>query len=274
MMPTTSQRDGIDRGRRRRLTALVVAAAAALVLAPGTAQAQSERKPEFTPGAPGIGDPYFPLDGNGGYDVRHYLLDVAYDPDSDELTGKATISARATQNLSSFNLDFDGLTIRSITVDGRRADWSRDGDELTVVPRNGIRDGARFTVVVKYDGIPETLPDGSGFFHTDDGALVIGQPHVADTWFPVNDHPIDKASYTISITVPEGLEAISNGVLESQRTRRGLTTWTWNAKEPMASYLAMMAIGEFDVRAYREDGLKYWDALDPDLFDQDGTADR
>ena len=266
MMPTTSQRDGIDRGRRRRLTALVVAAAAALVLAPGTAQAQSERKPEFTPGAPGIGDPYFPLDGNGGYDVRHYLLDVAYDPDSDELTGKATISARATQNLSSFNLDFDGLTIRSITVDGRRADWSRDGDELTVVPRNGIRDNARFTVVVKYDGIPKTLPDGSGFFHTDDGALVIGQPHVADTWFPVNDHPIDKASYTISITVPEGLEAISNGVLDSQRTRRGLTTWTWNAKEPMASYLAMMAIGEFDVRAYREDGLKYWDALDPDLF--------
>ena len=45
-------------------------------------------------------------------------------------------------------------------------------------------------------------------------------------------------------------------------------------KEPMASYLAMMAIGEFDVRAYREDGLRYWDALDPDLFATDGAADR
>jgi len=261
-MPTTSHRDRIHGGRRYRMAALVVAAAAVLVLAPGTAQAQ----PEFTPGAPGIGDPYFPLDGNGGYDVRHYDLDVAYDPDTDVLTGKATISARTTQNLSSFNLDFDGLTVRSITVDGRSADWLRDGDELTVTPRRGIAEGARFTTVVKYDGSPETLPDSSGFFHTDDGALVIGQPHVADTWFPVNDHPIDKASYTISITVPEGLEAVSNGVLDSQRTRRGLTTWTWNAKEPMASYLAMMAIGEFDVRAYREDGLKYWDALDPDLF--------
>ena len=261
-MPTTSQRGRIHAGRRYRMAALVVAAAAAMVLAPGMAQAQ----PEFTPGAPGIGDPYYPLDGNGGYDVRHYDLDVAYDPDTDVLTGKATISARATQNLSRFNLDFDGLTVRSITVDGRSADWLRDGDELTVRPRRGIPEGARFTTVVKYDGSPETLPDGSGFFHTDDGALVIGQPHVADTWFPVNDHPIDKASYTISITVPEGLEAVSNGVLDSQRTRRGLTTWTWNAKEPMASYLAMMAIGEFDVRAYREDGLKYWDALDPDLF--------
>ncbi len=269
MMPTTNQRDGIHRVRRYRMAALVVATAAALALAPGAAQAQPERTADFTPGAPGIGDPYFPLDGNGGYDVRHYLLEVAYDPDTDVLTGKATISARATQNLSSFNLDFDGLTVRSITVDGRSADWSRAGDELTVTPRSGIRKGTRFTTVVEYDGVPEPIEDAfglSGFLHTDDGALVLGQPHVADTWFPVNDHPIDKASYTISITVPEGLEAISNGVLDSQRTRRGLTTWTWDAREPMASYLAMMAIGEFDVRAYREDGLKYWDALDPDLF--------
>ena len=216
MMPTTNQHDGIHRVRRYRMAALVVATAAALALAPGAAQAQPELEADFTPGAPGIGDPYFPLDGNGGYDVRHYLLEVAYDPDTDVLTGKATISARATQNLSSFNLDFDGLTVRSITVDGRSADWSRAGDELTVTPRSGIRKGTRFTTVVEYDGVPEPIEDAfglSGFLHTDDGALVLGQPHVADTWFPVNDHPIDKASYTISITVPEGLEAISNGVL-------------------------------------------------------------
>ena len=47
----------------------------------------------FGPGAPGIGDPYFPLDGNGGYDVRHYDLDLTYDPDTDLLTGVATITA-------------------------------------------------------------------------------------------------------------------------------------------------------------------------------------
>jgi hypothetical protein len=158
------------------MAALVVATAAALALAPGAAQAQ-----EFTPGAPGIGDPYFALDGNGGYDVRYYDLEVGYDPDTDMLTGEATNSARASQNLSSFNLDFDGLAVRSVTVDGRSADWSRDGDELTVTPRRGLSEGTRFTTVVEYDGVSETLPDGSGFFHTDDGALALGQPHVADT---------------------------------------------------------------------------------------------
>ncbi|MER7975457.1 hypothetical protein ABTX35_41745, partial [Streptomyces sp. NPDC096080] len=98
----------------------------------------------------------------------------------------------------------------------------------------------------------------------------LGQPHVADLWFPVNDHPIDKASYTIAITVPEGLEAVSNGVLESERTRKGLTTWTWDAVEPMASYLAMMAVGEFEVDAYAADGVQYWDALDSDLVEPFG----
>ena len=244
-------------------TALVVATAAALAVAPGTAQAQVD----YTPGAPGVGDPYFPLDGNGGYDVDHYGLEVAYDPMTDVLTGTATVSASATQNLSSFNLDLDGLTVRSIRVDGRPSDWSRDGDELTVTPRRGIDDGSSFTAVIRYDGVPQTLPDGSGFFHTDDGALALGQPHVADTWFPVNDHPIDKASYTIAITVPEGLEAISNGALDSQRTKKGLTTWTWNAVEPMASYLAMMAIGEYEIDAYQADGLRFWDALDSDLVE-------
>ncbi len=151
----------------------------------------------FTPGAPGIGDPYFPLAGNGGYDVTHYRLRIDYDPATDVLAGVATITARATQDLSSFNLDLDGLTVRSATVDGVAAGWSRDAGELTVTPEAGIPTGARFRVVIRYDGIPETLPDQSGFFHTDDGAIVLGEPAVAATWFPVNDHPLDKAAYTL-----------------------------------------------------------------------------
>jgi Peptidase family M1 domain/Peptidase M1 N-terminal domain len=261
-----------------RKVALAACLCVCLALVPEVAQAQpgadragSGGKPELLPGAPGVGDPYFPLDGNGGYDVRHYLLDLAYDPATDVLTGTATITARATQNLSTFNLDLEGLTVRSIEVNGRSATWSREGGELTVIPQRGLRNRTRFTAVVTYDGIPETLGDpslgASGFFHTDDGALVVGEPDVAATWFPVNDHPIDKAAYTFEIAAPEGLEVVANGVLQRSRTRQGWTTWTWNAKEPMASYLAMMAVGEFDVRAYREDGLRFWDALDPDLFD-------
>ena len=245
-----------------RSAILAGSVALSLIVAASPAQAGHD---QFRPGAPGIGDPYFPLDGNGGYDVQHYLLDVKYTPSTDALVGTATITARATQDLSRFNLDFHGLTVRSITVDGKSATWSRSGDELTVTPKRGIRDHSKFTTVVRYDGVPESV-EGAGFLHTDDGAVVVGQPHVASSWFPVNDHPLDKASYTFVVTVPAGLEAVSNGVLESTRTRGGWSTWTWQAREPMASYLATATVGQFNLHAYQKNGIKFWDAIDPDLY--------
>jgi hypothetical protein len=253
-----------------RKFAVVAAVSTCLAAWPAAALAGGHTVKQFGPGAPGLGDPYFPLDGNGGYDAQHYNLAVAYDPATDVLRGVAEIRARATQNLSRFNLDLHGLTVRSIQVDGRRARWSRDGDELTVIPKHGIRKHERFRTVVVYDGVPETIDDPqfglSGFIHTDDGTWVAGQPDVAATWYPVNDHPLDKAAYTFRITVPKGLEAIANGVLKGRWSHRGRTTWLWDAREPMASYLATATIGEFDVRAYRADGIRYWDAIDPDLF--------
>ena len=125
-------------------------------------------------------------------------------------------------------------------------------------------------MTVVYDGVPQTDNDPSlgegGFFHTDDGALVAGQPHGAAGWYPVNDHPLDKAAYTFRVTVPEGLEVVANGVLRGSRTRQGKTTWVWDAPDPMASYLTTVDIGEFDIRSYRARGLRYWDAVDPDLY--------
>ena len=233
---------------------------------PGTAVAAD---PRFSPGSAGIGDPYFPMDGNGGYNVISYDLNVRYEPSRDRLTGIATIRAKATKNLSRFNLDFDGLRLRSATVNGREARTRRADGELIVTPRSGLRKDSTFTAVFRYDGVPETINDlfgTSGFIHTDDGAIVMGQPHVAATWFPANDHPRDKARFRFRITVPRGVEALANGVLLRKTTSGNWSTWTWDAREPMAPYLAMMAIGQFDVRAYRAAGIKYWDAIDPQLM--------
>src|SRR3569623_534462 len=121
--------------------ALVVAVSTSVVLAGAPADAAS---PSGTPGAPGAGDPYYPLDGNGGYDVQHYDLAIKYAPATDALAGVVRIQTRVTQLLSAFILDLDGLTIRSITVDGRPAAWSRAGTELTVTPRRTLGSGRLF----------------------------------------------------------------------------------------------------------------------------------
>jgi aminopeptidase N len=106
----------------------------------------------------------------------------------------------------------------------------------------------------------------TGFMATPDGANVIGQPEVAAGWFPVNDHPIDKASYSFDVTVPDGYEVVANGFLRDRDRRGGWTTWEWVAREPMASYLATIDIGFWDFHRWRTgSGIPVLDAVDSAL---------
>ncbi|MER6347595.1 M1 family metallopeptidase [Streptomyces sp. NPDC001595] len=223
---------------------------------------------EGTPGGSGVRDPYFPRAGNGGYDVTHYALALDYTPATRRLTGHAVVTARATRPLSALNLDLDGLTVRSVTVDGTTAAWNHAGQELTVRPRDELREDAVFEVAVRYSGTPVTVtdPDGSeeGWLPTADGALALGQPVGSMAWFPGSHHPSDKASYDIAVTVPRGLAAVSNGEPAGERTTGGRTTHTWRTAEPMPSHAATLVIGRYEIRRGRTaDGLPVHTAVDP-----------
>ncbi|MEU7073079.1 M1 family aminopeptidase [Streptomyces narbonensis] len=235
--------------RRRTRTGAAAALLALALLAGGCSDAGGGVR--GVPGAAGLRDPYFPKLGNGGYDVRHYALSLAYDPGTGRLDGTAEITARATQALSAFNLDLAGLTVSGATVDGDPAAYNRAGDELTLRPREDIRDGAEFKATVTYTGVPEPITDADGseegWLRTDDGAVAVGEPAGSMTWFPGNHHPADKAVYDITLTVPAGLEALSNGVRTERRTEGdGRVTTVWRSSEPMASYLATVAIGRYE----------------------------
>ncbi|WP_435220681.1 M1 family metallopeptidase [Streptomyces sp. Tue6028] len=249
--------------RSARLGALATAAASFLVIAASSAP---------TPGADGIGDPYFPHLGNGGFDARHYDLDVAYNPDTDRLDGRTTITARATQSLSAFDLDLQKLDVTKVEVNGRRADFTRSGDEIHITPRGTLPKGKNFTVTVTYGGVPEALNGpivfGSdyGWMKTTDGVFVACEPNAASTWFPSSDHPSDKATYDIRIKAPQGLTGVSNGRLVSTYDKGGQTVAHWRESRPMATYLATATIGKFDVKTGKTPaGTPVYVAIDPVL---------
>ncbi len=220
-------------------------------------------------GARDLGDRYVPGAGNGGYDVASYDLNLRYDPTGKRLTGTATITATATTGLTRFDLDLHGLTASTVTVDGVAATVRADGDELVLTPATPLLDRHRFVVRVGYGGIPRPYADPSlgstGFLATTDGCIAIGEPQVAASWFPVNDHPSDKATYHIAIAAPDGLAALSNGVLQSKASAGGYTTWTWDESAPMAPYLATIVIGNYRVHTSTHDGLPVVTAVDPRL---------
>jgi aminopeptidase N len=251
---------------RKRL-ARTVLCIAALVVGTGTGAASAA---EFTPGSAGLGDPMFPNAGNGGYDVQKYNLTLDYTPASNQLVGTAVITARATQGLSSFNLDLRGFAISRLLVNGRAATFARDGgQELTVTPSQGLRSGSTFVITIDYAGTPAVVtdPDQSieGWVPTEDGAFVVNEPQGSPAWYPCNDNPRDKALFDFTITVPAGLTALANGVLVSSATSAGKTTWVWKETDPMATYLATATLGKFDLEISTIGSIPSYVAVDPQL---------
>ncbi len=255
---------------RKRLIAAAAMSAALLLLAnPASAAAP-------TPGAPGIGDPYYPTYGNGGYHVSHYDLRLKYQPATDRLEGTATILATATQDLSRFNLDF-ALDVSEVLVKGRKAAFADTGvQELQITPAAPLTKGSAATVVVRYSGTPSKVKryGFTAWLRTPDGAVAADEPESAWWWFPSNDHPADKATFDVSVLVPDGTQAISNGVLVSQSSKLGWTRYNWRENKPQATYLATLAVGKFDLSTGTSTaaGVPVYNAYSKDLGDNADAA--
>ncbi|RFU43107.1 M1 family peptidase [Actinomadura logoneensis] len=186
---------------------------------------------------------------------------------SGDVDATVTITARAEQPLPGFDLDFRGPKITELSVDGRPATFTRDGQELVVTPAAGIAEGARFTTVVHYAGRPGPLKGDAlgtyGWIPSKDGAVALGEPDGTPTWLPVNDHPRDRATYDFHITVPSELQVVANGTPGAVAKHGATTTYDWSETAPMATYLAMVAIGKFDVRRTETGGVPVITAVDP-----------
>jgi aminopeptidase N len=258
------------RSRRSSRLALVLALAFSLVL---TVVAPARAGAPPSPGAAEVGDRLFPGLGNGGYDVRHYHLDLRYatsDP-AQPIDGTATIVARATQALSRFNLDFAGEGLGAVSVNRRAATWAREGEELVVTPSRPIRDGRVFVVRVSDFTSTPTVPDPqdfstTAFFVTPDGSATAPQPDRAHRIFPSNDHPRDKASFTFRFDVPAGTDAVANGVLLGHETRGDRSTWTYLQRQPLATQVLQLAVGDWDlIPRGRRGGVPFRDVIAPNL---------
>ena len=207
------------------------------------------------PGAPSLDDPFYPSMGNGGYDALHYTLDLTVDVPSNMLAGTSTMRAQATQALSSFNLDLHGLTVLGVGVDGRPATFAHVGDELVITPTVAIGNRSLFTATVSYYGAPTAINDKAigfgevGWQVQDDGTYVVSQPSGAMNWYPVNNHPLDKATYTFRITVAPEYQVAANGVLTDITAHADGFTYVWESDDRIASYLTTVQIARYEIEA-------------------------
>ncbi len=136
-------------------------------------------RPPRTPGAAGIGDPYFPLAGNGGYDVAHYDLDLSYQPSTNGCAASPRSRREATQDLSTLQprprRARRPLGVRS-TAPGALAPrrWRADHHPAArPAQARRLQDRDQSTTACRRRSASSQI-GLSGFIHTDDGALVAG----------------------------------------------------------------------------------------------------
>lgn len=223
----------------------------------------------------GSGDSRYPRLGNMGYDVLHYAVDLTFDPEPNTISALVVVTARATEPLAAFSLDFLGFDIVGLTVNGSAARYERSAGKLIVQTPEPIAAGEQFATSVRYQGTPrpirsQALPLDVGWLRDSDGtAYVIAEPDGGRSWLPLNDHPSDKATYRFNLTVPEPLIAAANGVLIDRITDLGWSTWVWDSTHPMASYLATVVIGDLEIitdpESTRTSGVAIRNVLPRDL---------
>lgn len=247
----------------------LIPAASSLPSVTGTASEPAEPRP----GGSGLGDSLYPQLGNGGYDVEHYALDLEFA--DGVLAGSARLALRPTEPLSSFYLDFSGLDVSAVSVDDQPADFET-AEELLIRPARPLTTGRVVSVRVDYEGTPGAVANFAGRFPVGwhksvDGWFALSEPGGAERWFPSNNHPSDKATFSMRITVPDGLVAVSSGVLEGQESSGGRATFLWELDDPAAPYLVALAIGDFErSEAESAGGVPIVNYFDSDL----GAADR
>jgi aminopeptidase N len=219
-------------------------------------------------------DPFFPDAGSDRYDVAHYEIGLRVDGPragggDPRLHARVKLEATATRRVAAIDLDLDGLRVSRVGVNGATAQFRRRADKLTALPTEPLEAGEKFTVVVRYHGAPRprTDPDGSreGWDSTADGAIVLAEPVGAPTWLVCNDRPSDKASFQIRISLPAhgaiASTGIANGRLVGVRRRAGRRIWTWSERQPMAPYLATVAIGHYRLFRSKVGSIPAWTAI-------------
>jgi len=254
--------------------------------------AESTEAPTTTPaalagvvGGETVGDPYYPNIGNTGYDVSNYDLDLRIDTaGADQLDGVATISFTATENVSQISFDLLDLDVSGARLGDVAVETETTGNKLRVQFPETLPAGSDHVLTVEYNGNPQLIDSTTrigniGWFDLGNNSVAVGEPFGAQTWYPVNDHPSDKATYSFTLDVPDAFVGVANGVLTSDSTAGDRRLTSWEMTDPMASYLATVTVGEYLlIDSDPAEDIEVFDAVPPRLnnvFDGDfGMTDE
>jgi aminopeptidase N len=184
--------------------------------------------------------------------VSHYTVYLDTINTTDHLLfGRAELQVVAKMATPSFSLDLKDLTVDSVAVNDQAVNFLKINDTLRILLQETVNENDTFNVFVQYHGNP--FHEYWGGFHwngTYSFNLGVGFesiPHnLGKAWFPCIDNFTDRATYDLFVTVPSGQKAVGGGTLEAVIEHGdGTATWHWHLAQPVPTYLASVATGQY-----------------------------
>lgn len=191
--------------------------------------------------------------------LDHADLAIETMPDKKALEGTATLSFTARGDLTQLVLDLDPrYTVHEVTINGTKVPASAVSNpqgKLRIALPTPIKGGGKIKATVRYGGIPHVAirapwDDGFVWSGTVDGQhwyATTSQGYGCDLFWPCLDFNTgEAAAVDLHLTVPKGLKAPANGVLQKVDTLTdGRTVWHWRARQPN-NYGIALSIGPYD----------------------------
>jgi aminopeptidase N len=205
------------------------------------------------------------------FDMEHIRLDLNVDLPKKRVESVATLKMKAIAPSATLSLDAVDLDVKSVkaaTGGGAPADvrFSNTGKTLDVFFASPIPAGQEATVIVDY--VVQDPKQGLHFFaptdETPDAPFQVwsqGESEENRFWFPSFDHPSEKQTTEVSVSVDSKYRALSNGKLvESTPAGEGRMTYHWVQDQPHVSYLVTLVVGDFHVKTetWRGKPVEYW----------------
>ena len=176
-----------------------------------------------------------------GVDVQSYHFELTLPDGGLTIRGRASISVIRDADVDSLRLDLL-LPVDSVIAGGVAVRFTQYGGRLSIPFASGLPDTATVTVV--YHGAPD---DGLIISHDQRGhwqAFGDNWPNRARHWLPTVDYPSDKALVEWTISAPDRLTIVANGVLLGKASANERTTWVWRESRPLPTYLMVIAAAE------------------------------
>jgi aminopeptidase N len=210
-------------------------------------------------------DPTLPGRGNPALDVQHYELHLQLEPARRYIKAEALLQLKSLVACQEMTLDFHPmLEILETSIDGQTCRWRQSDHKLTLELPKMVAPSQTVEVAVRYQGLlPQTPSQGDpvGLRHDGTNLVAYLEPDGAHHFFPCNDHPSDKATYDLFVSVPVGnlVGALGTLVAETAGPTKGYREFHWATQIPTATYLVALGAGPYRLIKREKGRIPVWD---------------